>query len=117
VPCCHHQLQEQLHLQGTPEPFRPVLRHGILKERFGDVLTDTLRAQILRIMGYHTDVLQFISAEHTAKNIMFRIIKSNSAIPPHFVNEYQSLKEYWRVTPYLEQLLGESFRHRLGVAH
>ena len=45
VPCCHHHLQAQLGRQ--PALFAPVYRHGILKERLGDVLTDALRARVL----------------------------------------------------------------------
>ena len=113
VPCCHHHLQEQISRQGSPELFRPVYRHGILGERQGDILTDSFRALILRIMGYQTEVLQFISPEHTAKNIMIRSVRSDSAVPAHFVEEYNKLKAYWNVTPYLEDLLGEALRQRL----
>ena len=61
APCCQHHLQAQLEQQPTPHPFHPVFRHGILKERMGDILTDTFRALILRIAGYTTDVIQFIA--------------------------------------------------------
>lgn len=117
VPCCHHHIQQQLSRQTTPEPFRPMLRHGILAERFGDVLTDTFRALILRIMGYQTEVLQFISAEHTAKNIMIRSVRLDMPAPQRFIQEYKKLKQYWQVTPYLEQLLGESFLERLDQSN
>jgi SAM-dependent methyltransferase len=106
VPCCHHNLQEQLRRQPTPEPFRSLFSHGILAERQGDILTDSFRALILRIMGYRTDVLQFISPEHTAKNLMLRSVRSDKAAPVHLVAEYRQMKEYWGVTPYLETLLG-----------
>ena len=114
VPCCHHNLQEQIRHQGAPDLFRSVYRHGILAERQGDILTDSFRASILRIMGYQTEVLQFISPEHTAKNIMIRAILSNSPAPPQFVEEYKQMKAYWNVTPYLETLLGEVLQARLG---
>jgi hypothetical protein len=107
APCCHHELQEQLHNQSFPVPFKSVARYGILGERLGDILTDTFRALILRIMGYRTDVVQFVSSEHTAKNLMIRAV---GGLPPgdaRFVREYYQLKEYWQVTPYLERLLGE----------
>jgi SAM-dependent methyltransferase len=113
VPCCHHHLQHQLGQQVTPEPFRPVLRHGIMGERLGDVLTDTLRALILRIMGYKTEVLQFVSAEHTAKNVMLRAVRTDAPATTQLIREYRQLKDYWNVTPYLETLLGESLTQRL----
>src|SRR5260370_1127233 len=109
APCCQHHLQEQLDHQPTPHPFEPVERHNILKERLGDILTDTFRALILRIMGYQTDVVQFVSSEHTAKNLMIRAVKSLKVGDPKFVQEYKDLKDFWKVTPYLEQLLGEDF--------
>src|SRR5205085_10677729 len=48
APCCHHDLNQQLHATGL-EPFSSVLRHGILKERMADILTDAFRALVLRI--------------------------------------------------------------------
>jgi SAM-dependent methyltransferase len=113
VPCCHHNLQEQLRRQPAPELFRPIFSHGILAERQGDLLTDSFRALILRIMGYRTEVLQFISPEHTAKNIMLRSIRSDVATPAHYVEEYLQMKAYWGVTPYLEELLGKTFQCHL----
>ncbi|MEO8972498.1 MAG: SAM-dependent methyltransferase [Ktedonobacteraceae bacterium] len=109
APCCQHHLQKQLDHQPAPVPFAPVERHSILKERLGDILTDTFRALILRILGYSTDVVQFVSSEHTAKNLMIRAVKSLKVGDPKFVREYQELKDFWNVTPYLEQLLGEDF--------
>lgn len=114
VPCCHHHLQEQLRRQSPSAEFRPIFRHGILAERQGDLVTDGFRALILRIMGYHTEVLQFISAEHTAKNLMIRAVRSDPPVPPAFVEEYRRMKAYWQVTPRLEELLGEPFQHKLG---
>ncbi len=109
APCCQHHLQKQLDHQPAPSPFEPVERHGILKERLGDILTDTFRALILRIMGYQTDVVQFVSSEHTAKNLMIRAVKSLKVGDPKFVREYRDLKDFWKVTPSLEQLSGEDF--------
>ena len=67
APCCQHHLQKQLDHQPAPNPFGAVKRHSILKERLGDILTDTFRALILRIMGYSTDVVQFVSSETRRK--------------------------------------------------
>lgn len=111
APCCHHHLQAQLTV--TP-PFEPVLRHGILFERVGDVLTDAFRALILRIMGYQTQVIEFITSEHTAKNLMIRAARTAQPGEVQFVEEYLALKAYWGVTPFLETLLGERFLRLLG---
>lgn len=105
APCCHHHLQAQLHQVETPPLFDPMLRHGILKERFGDLLTDSFRALILRLMGYRTDVIEFISTEHTPRNLMIRAVKSVEPGEVQYVEELNALKSFWQVTPYLETLL------------
>lgn len=115
VPCCHYHLQQQLDDHPTVAPFGPVMRHGVLSERLGDILTDTFRALTLRIMGYQTDVLQFVSTEHTAKNVMIRAVKRLVPGDAHAVREYDELKRFWHVTPYLEQLLGEELATALGT--
>ena len=110
APCCHHHLHEQLR---AVAPFSPIFQDGILKKRLADILTDTFRALILRIMGYKTDVVEFIAAEHTDKNLLIRAARR---LPPGnaaFIQEYIALKNYWGVTPYLERLLGESFAQAL----
>ena len=111
APCCQHELQQQLSRIPVPDPFRAVTRYGILGERLGDILTDTFRAAILRIMGYRTDVIQFVSTEHTAKNLMIRAVKTSESGSARSVEEYVALKEYWHVTPHLERLLGDEL-HR-----
>lgn len=104
APCCHKHLHQQLE---TRAPFEPVMRHGILKQRMGDILTDSFRALLLRIMGYKTDVVEFISSEHTGRNLMIRAVKKTAIGEAEFVKEYNDLKAFWGVTPYLEMLLGE----------
>lgn len=77
APCCQHDLQAQLDRASAPEVFDPLLRHGIVRERLGDLLTDALRAEILRAHGYRTDVIEFVSTEHTAKNLMIRAVRAS----------------------------------------
>lgn len=55
APCCQHNLQDQLEKAPTPPAFAPMLRYGLLHERLGDVLTDSFRVLLLRLMGYHVD--------------------------------------------------------------
>ena len=110
APCCHHHLQAQLSAAAAPEPFRPVLRHGILRERLGDALTDALRAHILRLMGYRAEVLEFVPIEHTPKNLMIRAVHTGAPPTAALVSEYHALKSYWEVTPHLEALLGDALR-------
>jgi SAM-dependent methyltransferase len=72
APCCQHDLQAQLDRHTTPPGFEALVRHGIVRERLGDLLTDTVRADLLAARGYRTDVIEFVAGEHTAKNLMIR---------------------------------------------
>jgi SAM-dependent methyltransferase len=109
APCCQHELQEQMARISMPEALSPIFNHGILFERMGDILTDTFRANILRIMGYRTDVAQFVPIEHTAKNLMIRAVKTSPPGNRRWVDEYRDLKSFWQLTPYLEKILGEPY--------
>ena len=108
APCCQHELQAQMAKVELPEQFTSVFHDGIFFERMGDILTDTFRANILRIMGYRTDVTQFVPIEHTAKNLMIRAVKTSQPGNERWVEQYRKLKSFWGVTPYLEKLLGNS---------
>jgi SAM-dependent methyltransferase len=110
VPCCHHALNRQLRAEGPAEVLRPVLRHGLLRERTADLVTDAFRALALRIVGYRTDVVEFVSPEHTAKNLMIRAVSGGPVGDRAAVGEYRELKRFWGVTPYIEAALGKSFR-------
>ncbi len=104
APCCHHHLQRQL---SAVKPFTPIFQDGILKQRLSDILTDEFRALALRIMGYKTDVVEFVSTEHTDKNLMIRAVKRTLRDKARYIQEYLDLKKFWAVTPYIETLLDE----------
>jgi len=72
VPCCQHELARQM----RAEPLVPIHRHGLLHERFAALATDALRAEVLEICGYKTQVVEFIDMEHTAKNVLLRAERS-----------------------------------------
>lgn len=110
VPCCHHHLNAQLHATGEALTLRPILRHGILHQRTADIVTDAFRALALRILGYRTDVVEFISPEHTARNLLLRAVRGASVGEEMFVREYQTLRRFWNVKPYIEDALGEPFQ-------
>jgi hypothetical protein len=115
VPCCHHHLNEQLRPAGPAEVLRPLLRHGILQQRTADLVTDAFRALILRIMGYRTEVVEFISTEHTARNLMIRAVHGAPVGEASFVKEYLEMRCFWGVTPYLETALGERLQRVLAM--
>ena len=112
APCCQHELHDRV----QHPLFQPVLRHGILKQRTADILTDTFRALVLRIMGYRTDVVEFVSPEHTSRNLLIRAVKTQAPGDSAAVQEYVQLKQFWNVTPYLEELLGDVLAPYLAVA-
>ncbi|MFA6288239.1 MAG: SAM-dependent methyltransferase [Opitutaceae bacterium] len=72
-PCCQKELRPQL---TAPAVLADALRHGIFQERQAEFVTDALRAMLLEWAGYKTKVFEFISTEHTAKNLMLTAIKA-----------------------------------------
>ncbi len=71
VPCCQHEVNKQISCQ----ELKPILQYGIIKERMSALITDALRADILKSEGYETDLLEFIDMEHTPKNILIRAVR------------------------------------------
>jgi len=67
APCCHKQIRKAMNVTNE---LNNVTRFGILKERQAEIITDTLRAMILEAYGYKTTVFEFVSLEHTPKNVM-----------------------------------------------
>ena len=104
APCCQHELQKVL--EGN-NAFAGLMRQSILRERLCDILTDSFRAMILRILGFKTQVIEFVSSEATARNIMLKCEYGVKAGQPGPVGEYLNLRDFWHVTPWLETRLGE----------
>jgi SAM-dependent methyltransferase len=73
APCCHKQIRQQV--KGK-EQQSPLLKYGIFKERQFEMVTDTIRAMIMEKHDYDTKIFEFISNEHTRKNIMLVGTKS-----------------------------------------
>lgn len=105
APCCHHDIQRQLKNSEPPEAYRLVTRHGILRERMADVLTDALRAAILRLLGYRVEVMEFVDSRHTPRNAMIRAVYTGAPAMPELVSAYRTLTEQWSVQPALADLL------------
>ena len=102
APCCQHELQKTLDDKGA---FAGLMRQSILRERLCDILTDSFRAMILRILGFKTQVIEFVSSEATARNILLKCEYGVKPGQPGPVGEYLSLRDYWKVTPWLESRL------------
>ena len=106
APCCQHELQKTLGQTGADtSAFAGVLRHGILRERLCDILTDSFRAMILRILGFKTQVVEFVSPDATARNILLRAEYCVKPGQGGAVSDYLNLRDWWRVTPWLETRL------------
>jgi SAM-dependent methyltransferase len=108
-PCCHHDVQRQLAAApgGPPAPYAALTRHGILRERFADVLTDSLRAALLRLLGYRVEVIEFVGSQHTPRNTLIRAVYTGAPPTAEQVAEYRELTAAWSVTPHLETLLAD----------
>jgi len=107
APCCHHDIAAQLRRTPTPSPWAMVTRHGILRERFADTLTDALRATLMRLQGYRVDVVQFVESQHTPRNTMLRAVRTGSPVKGGSVrSEYDELVTTWQLRPRLAELLG-----------
>ena len=84
VPCCQHQINSQLPKAAeAPEEFTPLLKWGIIKEKFASLVTDALRGEWLEQQGYKVQMLEFIDMEHTPKNILIRALKKNGGPDNH----------------------------------
>ena len=110
APCYQHELQKRLaelggKAEGPAADFGGLLRQSILRERLCDILTDSFRAMILRILGYRTQVVEFVSSEATARNILLKCEWGVKPGQPGPVSEYLGLRDYWKVTPWLETRL------------
>ena len=99
APCCHHDIQAQI--KDAPEPWSIVTRHGIMRERLGDLITDSLRIQLMKLRGYRVDAIEFIGGEHTPRNLMIRAVKTGAEPEKGEVERYQSMISEWGVTPVL----------------
>ena len=101
APCCHKQLRKQLNVKNE---MQPILRHGILEERQAELLTDGIRALLMEGHGYRTKVFEFISTEHTPKNVMIVGIKSTPKVEAF--DQIKAIKQHYGIDFHaLERLL------------
>jgi len=113
APCCMHELQTQI--KEAPEPWALLTKNGLVKERLVDLITDSLRAQILKLLGYRVDIVEFIGGEHTARNILIRAVKTNQSSSDIDKDRYQQILSQWQIKPYLAKLLATELKASAGV--
>ena len=108
VPCCQHELFKQI----KNDLHKPILKHGILKDRFTEYLTDGLRGLKLESCGYDVAMIEFTSLEHTARNIMIKAVKTNAAGAyakkkrEAAEQQYRALCDFYQVAPTIGRLGG-----------
>lgn len=106
APCCHQDLRPRL--VADPEPLGPILRHGLFKERFAEWLTDGLRSLYLEGAGYQVKAIEFVSSEHTGKNLMLAAVRSGeTGFRPQIRAQIGELKRFFGLGEHpLDGLLG-----------
>ena len=108
APCCMHELQTQI--KDSPEPWGLLTKYGLVKERLVDLMTDSLRAQILKLLGYRVDIVEFIGGEHTARNILIRAVFTGAKPSQIEITRYEELLTQWQIEPYLAKLLADELK-------
>ena len=104
APCCHKQIRREFDVTA---PLNNITKYGILKERQAEIITDSIRALLLEASGYKTNVFEFISTEHTPKNVMIVGKKTANENPDaeKILNDIASLKKIYGIkSHYLETL-------------
>ncbi|MDW5299344.1 MAG: SAM-dependent methyltransferase [Sedimentibacter sp.] len=104
VPCCQHEFYDKI----KNSDLEPMLKHGLIKERVSSLVTDSLRSLFLETKGYKVQLMEFISMEHTPKNILIRAVKTNKENNKS-EKEYEDFKNFWNlndlfIEKYYEQL-------------
>ncbi len=101
APCCHKQIRKQMQVTND---FQSILKHGILEERQAELITDGIRALLMEAQGYKTKVFEFISTEHTSKNLM--ITGTKGKLNEEALDKVGAIKSQFGIDfHYLEKLL------------
>ena len=102
VPCCQHEFFRQI----ENENLEPILQFGILKDRMTALATDSLRAQILKALGFDVTVMEFIETEHTPKNLAIRAIRDGGFNKTEY-EKYEKFRDFLDLDPYIERRMRE----------
>ena len=101
VPCCQHELFNQI----KSPALDLMLKHGLIKERFSALATDSIRAELLSLVGYEAQLLEFIDMENTPKNILIRAYQTGRKATDDEFNTYKEFRNLLNATPFLENEL------------
>lgn len=100
APCCQHELYHQM----DKKAFELIGAHALLQERFCALLTDALRAELVKQYGYETDIVEFVDPEHTPKNLLIRAVRKHTTYKPD-LSRYTETTRQCGVKPLLLTLL------------
>ena len=107
APCCHKQILREIETANATTPLDYLLRHGIFTERQSEMVTDGIRALVLEYFGYSTKVFEFISDQHTPKNVMIVGERTGRARDPKVLEKIADAKAFFGIrTHYLETATG-----------
>ncbi|MGN0020140.1 MAG: class I SAM-dependent methyltransferase [Sphingobacterium hotanense] len=97
APCCHKQVRRSLERIKAKNDLDFMTQYGIFMERHAEMLTDSIRALILNYYGYDTKVMQFVSDQHTPKNVMIVAEKKRISVErqQEILAKLASLKSYY----------------------
>ncbi|MBN2220805.1 MAG: SAM-dependent methyltransferase [Vallitaleaceae bacterium] len=109
VPCCHKEINQQMKI----DSMSVVLEYGIIKERMAALMTDALRAELIKACGYEVQVIEFVDMEHTPKNLMIRAYRDKKCErvgldKSRLSDNYNEVLRSYHLQPTLERLLTES---------
>lgn len=90
APCCQHELAPQL--AAASEALAGITKFGLFKQRQADLVTDAARCLLLEASGYRVKVIEFVSTEHTAKNILIAAIRSGTIDKSAARAQFEKLK-------------------------
>lgn len=109
APCCHKELRPQMQ---SPDILKPMLQFGIHAGQQAEMLTDTIRALLLKAYGYETKVFEFVALEHTSKNKMILATKNQAIQQPdlEILAQVKALKQMYGIQQHsLELLLNDQW--------
>ena len=102
VPCCQHEICSSIKKGGD---YDLLLSHGLIKERFSALLTDSIRAELLKECGYEVDIIEFVDFAHSPKNLMLRCKLKKKKTPQ--LQSIKELTEKYGFTQKLFELIGK----------
>ena len=104
MPCCQKEVNKNI-----ANSYEPILfRYGILQERVSALITDAIRATVLELNGYKTDISEFVDLTDSPKNLLIRA--SLAAHSPSYLKkkreEFNDLLVRVDAIPMIVKLLG-----------